>query len=142
MKHSAHLGTFIKDVPAEILSLGFEVTERALGTTAKEVSNFKRFYGEQLDNDVIAFSVHSKRHANDVMVVISSGVELDGAPCTIAALYCKVANLSSENKADHKVVSEYILSANVRTTNVNDFDDFKLKVNNAVIKLVKRVNNI
>jgi hypothetical protein len=132
--------TFNTRPPLSLIFHGFEFTEQSPGEVANKISNFRRFYGERVDNIVVVYSVCSKRHPHDLLVVFTTGSGSAEPPFALATFYTKVSNLNSDNPNDRKDVGQYILADNVRISDASDAPGFTEKVNQKAFEILQRIN--
>ena len=132
--------TFNTKPPLPLIMLGFEFTEKSHGEVESKISNFRRFYGEQLDHTVVVYSAWSKQYPHELLVVFVAGGGLTEPPFAMATFYTKVTNLNSDNPGDRKDIDHYILADNVRISDASDAPGFTEKVNQKAYEILQRIN--
>jgi hypothetical protein len=127
--------------PVGLINLDFDFTEKSIGEVESKIGNFRRFYGEDLKSAVVVYSIWSKRHQHDLLLVYTVGsATVKDLPFALAAFYTKVSNLYSDNPNDRKDVGQYILADNVRIPNAFQAAGFTEKVNQKAFEILQRIN--
>jgi hypothetical protein len=132
--------TFNTKPPLNLIMHGFEFTEKSHFEAQNEISNFRRFYGDRHDNTVVVFTVHSKHHENQLLVVFTIGNGVSEPPFALATFYTKVTNIYSENGSDKNDSAAYILAGNVRISDASDAPGFTEKVNQKAYEILQLIN--
>lgn len=133
--------TFNTKPPLPLITLGFEFIQQSLFDLTDQINNFRRFYGDRLKNDVVAYSVTSDAYRNGLLVIFTVGDGESEPPFALATFYTRVANLYSENGSDQKDTGHYILAGNVRISDASDAPGFTQKVNQKAYEILQRIND-
>lgn len=140
MSNRINIETFHTKPVVALITHYFEFIEKSHFELANQISNFRRFYGDRLKNDVVAYSVTSKAYPHSLLVIFTVGDGESEPPFALATFYTEVANLYSENGSDQKDTGHYILADNVRISDASDVAGFTEKVNQKAYEILQRIN--